>query len=429
MLAAKNLCGKCEIRTEEYGRSRDELFMAVRSYWLDWLRVLAMGMLFLFHSGRPFTTSPWHVMNSVSDLGLTLFDSFVSGWIMPLFFVISGIAVYYSLMKRDALHFAKDRFLRLMIPFLSVGLLFVLSVNVYYDAIFHGNFTGDFVSFYLGPYFTRFFPFDLNFSPTYFANSNQGVYLWYLFWLFAFSLVTVYFFKWLANDENRAKLSRLNSICDRRGGMLLLAIPLIIVNIAAIPPFFIFPSGYGGWKLPAYLTLFVTAYVMACNPQFEEAIEKNRLPALLLGILTSLLILAVTAGTVAGPSGNGNGSGNGIGVYYVVESTVWALNGWCWVTAILGFGRKHLSFNHRLLPTANELVLPFYILHQSVIVTVAYYVVGLSLTTIEKYLLIVFASFPIIAALLYPISKVNVLRFLFGMRIRKRSSQVRFARS
>jgi glucan biosynthesis protein C len=377
-----------------------------------------MGMLLLFHSSRPFAPPSWHVMNSTTDLGFTLFDSFISGWIMPLFFVISGIAVNYSLMKRGALQFVKERFLRLMIPFLSVGLLIILSVNVYYDAIFHGNFTGDFLSFYLGPYFTKFFPFDLNFSPTYFASSNQGVYLWYLFWLFTFSLVTVYFFKWLTKDENRARLSRLNSICNRRGGMLLLAIPLIIVNIAAVPPFFVFPSGYGGWKLPAYLVFFITSYVMACNPQFEEAIEKNRLPTLVLGILTSVLILAVTAGAMVVPAGNEGGTG--IGVYYVVESTVWALNGWCWVAAILGFGRKRLSFNHRFLKVSNELVLPFYVLHQSVIVAVAYYVVRLNLITIEKYLVIVFASFPIIVALLYPISKVNVLRFLFGMRIRNR---------
>jgi hypothetical protein len=108
--------------------------------------------------------------------------------------------------------------------------------------------------------------------------------------------------------------------------------------------------------------------------------------------------------------------------YYVPVSTVWALNGWCWVTAILGFGRKHLSFDHKYLRASNELVLPFYVLHQSVIVAIAFYVISLDLIVIEKYLLIVLASFSIIVALLYPISKINLLRFLFGMRMRKRPS-------
>jgi len=283
-------------------------------------------------------------------------------------------------------------------------------VNVYYDAIFHGNFTGDFLSFYLGPYFTKFFPFDLNFSSTYFANSNQGIYLWYLFWLFAFSLATFPFFKWLAKEVNRERLSKLYAACNKRGGILLLAIPVIIVNIAAVPPYFIFPSGYGGWKLPAYLVFFIIAYVMASSPQFEESIEKNRTVSLILGTVTFALILhlyVAVADLLSNPS------------YYILVSVLWALNGWCWVCAILGLGRKHLSFNNKYLKVSNELVLPFYILHQSVIVAVAFYVVGLNLIVIEKYLLIVFVSFPIIVALLYPVSKINVLRFLFGMRTKE----------
>jgi hypothetical protein len=336
---------------------------------------------------------------------------------MPLFFVISGIAVCYSLAKRSAPQFVKDRFLRLMVPFLSVGLLIILSVNAYYDAIFHAHFTGDFLSFYLGPYFTKFFPFDLNFSATYFADSNQGIYLWYLFWLFVFSLATVTFFKRLGREGNRGKLAGLYAVCNERGGILLLAIPLIIVNIAAVPPYFIFPSGYGGWKLPAYLAFFIMGYLMASSSQFEESIEKNRTVSLLLAIVLSVIVVVVAA-SIGGTSP----SSSGLDSSYIIVSTIWALNGWSWVTAILGYGRKHLSFNHKLLPTANELVLPFYILHQAVIVAVAYYVVQLNLVTIEKYLLIVFASFPIIVASLYPIRKINVLRFLFGMRMRNRTS-------
>ncbi len=268
---------------------------SARMSWLDWVRIFAMGVIFLFHSSRPFVIFPsWHVMNPTSDLGFTLFDTFVSGWIMPLFFAVSGIAAYFSLAKRSASQFIRDRFMRLMVPFIFVGLLIVLPVNVYYDAVFHGYFAGDFLSFYLGPYFTKAFPFDLNFSPTYFANSNQGVYLWYLFWLFVFSLATIHLFRWLAEERNRSRLAKIYALCNLRGGILLLSIPLIIVNIAASPPYFVFPSGYGGWKLPAYLVIFITAYVMASNPKFAESIAKNTVPSLLSGIITSILIIALS---------------------------------------------------------------------------------------------------------------------------------------
>jgi len=198
----------------------------------------------------------------------------------------------------------------------------------------------------------------------------------------------------------------------------LLAIPVVFVNIAAVPPYFIFPSGYGGWKLPTYLALFIAGYVMASSPRFEDSIEKNRRVMLLLGTLLSILIIAtvVLIGETAATSG--------VGREYIGISTIWALNGWCWVVAILGYGRKHLSFNNKFLQVSNELVLPFYILHQAIIVAVSFYVVRLDLMVIEKYLLILLASFPIIVTLLYPISKVNLLRFLFGMRTMRRAGPV-----
>jgi len=186
---------------------------------------------------------------------------------------------------------------------------------------------------------------------------------------------------------------------------------MIIVNILAVLPFFVFPSGYGGWKLPTYLALFITAYVLACDSQFEQSVDKNKILALLLGTITSVSIIILFV-TIAPEVLT-------IPLWYVTVSTVWALNGWCWVIAILGFGRRLLSFNHRFLEISNELVLPFYILHQTVIVAIAFYVVNWNLIVIEKYLIIVLASFAVICALLFPISRINLLRFLFGMRSKK----------
>jgi len=363
--------------------------MPERRYWLDWLRVLAMGTIFLYHSGRPFVTIfPWHIMNPQPDLVFTLVNVFVSGWIMPLFFVISGFATYFSLTKRGPVQFARDRFKRLMIPFIFAGLLLVLPVHVYYDAVFHGRFAGSFIDFYLGPYFTKAFPFSLDFSPTYFADSNQGVYLWYVFWLFVFSLITVHLFNWLTKETNRNKISRLAAVSDRLGEIFLLSIPMIIVNILAVPPFFVFPSGYGGWKLPTYLALFITAYVLASDSHFLQSIDRNRVPALLLGTAASTVIIALfvtlSPEVLAVP------------FWYVIVSTVVAFNGWCWVIAILGFGRRKLSFNNRFLETSNELVLPFYIVHQTVIVAIAFYVVSWNMIVIEKYVIIVLSSFAVI---------------------------------
>jgi surface polysaccharide O-acyltransferase-like enzyme len=389
-----------------------------RWFWLDWLRVLAIGLVFLYHSGMPFMIdSSWHITNLQPDFAITLFNIMLSP-LMPLLFVVSGISTYFSLSKRSPGQFAWDRFKRLMIPFIFVGLLLILSVHVYFDSVFHGTFAGSFQGFYFGQYFTaKFFPFDFDLSLTYFANSNQGVYLWYVFWLFVFSLVTAHFFKWVTKQENRGMTSRLAAITNRLGGIFLLAIPLIIVNVASVPPFFIFPSGYGAGKLPTYLAYFILAYFLATDSRFGESIDKNTVLSLLVGVGTTAFMLfwLVTFGAETFATTDP--------AVYVFVSAVWALNGWSWVVAILGLGRRFLYFKHKLLLFTNELVLPFYILHQTIIVAIAFFVVSLNLIPMAKYLIIILASLSMISILLLPIRQFNALRFLFGMGFKKGKKQ------
>ena len=370
-----------------------------------------MGTIFLYHCGRPFIHIEWHIMNPEPDMLFTLVNIFVTGWIMPLFFVISGMATYFSIAKRSPKQYVTSRFKRLMIPFIF-ALFIILPVHRYFSALFGGYFTESFKNYYFWEYFLRAFPFDSDLSPTYFAGSNQGVYLWYIFWLFIFSLATVYFFKWLRKEEHQSRVSKLAAACNKRGGILLLAIPLIIVDIVAIRPFFVFPSDYGGWKLPTYLAFFILAYVLASDPQFKQSIDRNKILTLILGIITSILIIMIFG--MVGIEGLASER------IYLLISVIWAFNGWCWVMTILGFGRKLLSFNNRFLEISNELVLPFYILHEAIIVVIAFHVVGLNLIVMGKYLIIVLASFIITSLLLVPIKQINMLRFLFGMRLRKK---------
>lgn len=69
-----------------------------------------------------------------------------------------------------------------------------------------------------------------------------------------------------------------------------------------------------------------------------------------------------------------------------------------------------------------EAVLPFYILHQTVIIVTGYYVVQWDCDPALKYLAIALISFSLIVALYdLLIRRFNLLRFLFGMRIRKKA--------
>jgi hypothetical protein len=96
-----------------------------------------------------------------------------------------------------------------------------------------------------------------------------------------------------------------------------------------------------------------------------------------------------------------------------------ALNVWCWILALLGLGDRYLNFNNRFLSYANEAVLPFYILHQPLIVVIGFFIVQLDIGTTAKVLILIASAFSAIT-LIYEIlvRRINVLRFLFGMRLR-----------
>ena len=96
---------------------------------------------------------------------------------------------------------------------------------------------------------------------------------------------------------------------------------------------------------------------------------------------------------------------------------------WCWVLAYFGLAIRHLDYRKPVLEYANEAVLPFYILHQSVLICVGYFIVQWPIPDALKWAAILVICFAIIMGLYeYPIRRINVMRFLFGMKpLRRRA--------
>jgi glucans biosynthesis protein C len=81
-----------------------------RLYYIDWVRVLAMVCVFLFHNARFFDEfSDWHVRNATTNFGASVLVAFLSQWMMPLFFLISGAAVFYAFKSRNAGKYSLDK--------------------------------------------------------------------------------------------------------------------------------------------------------------------------------------------------------------------------------------------------------------------------------------------------------------------------------
>ena len=103
--------------------------------------------------------------------------------------------------------------------------------------------------------------------------------------------------------------------------------------------------------------------------------------------------------------------------YFLLMTTVRAFNPWFWLLAVIGFGLHYGNFNNKFLAYSNEAVLPFYILHQTIIVTICFNLIDWQINVGIKY--VVIASTSMMAILiLYEVfvRRINLKRLLFGLK-------------
>jgi hypothetical protein len=97
--------------------------------------------------------------------------------------------------------------------------------------------------------------------------------------------------------------------------------------------------------------------------------------------------------------------------------SIYGLSSWCWILAIWGFGMQHLNFSTPSLRYANSAVLPFYVMHQTVLLVVGYFVVGWAVPDLLKFGVISLSSFVLILVVYeLVVRRSNLPRVLFGMK-------------
>ena len=100
--------------------------------------------------------------------------------------------------------------------------------------------------------------------------------------------------------------------------------------------------------------------------------------------------------------------------------SVWGINGWCWTLFALTVGMRYLDFANEWLVYGQETILPFYLLHQPVIIVIAYFVVQWDTGVTLKMLVVVLGSLLVTLGLVELVKRVDVLRGLFGIKDRRR---------
>jgi glucan biosynthesis protein C len=376
---------------------------SVRLHYLDALRVLAVFMVFLYHSSMPFTLGQPDIANAETSLVATMFfGAFLAPWGMPFFFLLAGAATWFALQRRTARQFAGERFRRLLVPFL-VGCALFTPLQTYIAWIFRLR-----VGTYEGSYLQFFFVERFNgWNPTIF--DWLGYHLWFLGYLFTLSLLLLPLLEWLKGEAGRRIVSRLARLCEHWGGILVFILPLLLIQLGLRP---FFPDERNWADFFYYLVFFLAGYLFYADERFLRAIRRDRWLVLAVGIVALLGLMATVA---LGEAETLFSTPSNPGFFPFWACAV--VDAWCWSVVMLYVGMRFLDFSNRWTRYGQEAILPFYVLHQPVIFAVAFYVVQWPASVTVKMLTVVLASF-IITIGIYEllVRRLAPLRAVFGMK-------------
>lgn len=371
--------------------------MTTRRSEIDALRVLATLLLIIFHTGMVFTSFDYfHIQNADTNLFVSELNAFINQWHMPLFFLLAGMSAWFALARRSASEFRKERLSRLFVPLLF-GMLLIVPIQVYVERI------SGFVA-------TRKSPIDFEGSfVDWWPNTFECCYpdanlswhhLWFLLYLFVYSVLLVGLFRWWRNGgaEHRQRLTGFLS----RGWSLLLPALYLGAAEALLRPSF--PNNQDLVTDLAnhanYPVVFALGFLLVSDARIDDAIDRLWSKALPIG-------LAV----IALPDIGAN-----------VDSAMRGIAEWCILIGLVGLGRRVWSRRIGWIERFSAISLPFYIWHQTVIVVIAYFVIRWDAPVAVKFPAIALPSLLITWALSRLVALTNPTRMLFGMRpVRKGS--------
>lgn len=378
-----------------------------RLHYLDWLRIIAIFGVFVYHAARPFLLQDWLIRNADQSVVLSfIFLVFLGSWGMPLFFLMAGTGSRFALGRRSGREFISERVKRLVIP-LIMGIMLLSPIQFYAEWIhkdwYHGSFPG-FV-----PELLRSWGQTLTTAITPSVFESIGSHLWFLGFLFAFSLLALPLFLWFKGPAGQRFLFWLGGLGSRRLGLLIFIVPVALARILLQPRF----PGYADWSDFTYMFIFfIYGYILYADERLVGAIRRDGWLAFGVGAAsTATMLVALLAG--AGREWIETPGTAGFNIAWSLAS----INGWCWTIAALSFGMRVMNKRNRLLDYGQEAILPFYVFHQPVIVAIAFFAVTWTAAVGVKYLVILLFSLAITIGIyeLF-IRRFAPARTLFGVK-------------
>ncbi|SDH00028.1 acyltransferase family protein [Chitinophaga filiformis] len=374
-----------------------------RQAYLDWLRILAIFGVLVFHSAMPFGAElEWHIRNKeTSNLFLEMI-LWMHLFRMPLLFFISGTVSYFMLQHRTGGGFIGLRVRRLLIPVI-LGILVIVPPQIYLERVTQG-FKGNFWQFYSQMFTTGAYP----------KGNLSWHHLWFVAYLLIYDILFAPLFVWIVSDKGAAFRNALQWL-EKGKRVYLLTVPGIMLYAALARQFHETNDLVHDYCYFFYwLSFLLPGFLCMAQPTLMNSLERNRRTSFLVALASIVAINYFRWNNVEPWNVLTNWKQDPRTYMYIALSAICA---WGWVLTAIGYGKKYLDKPHRSLNYLNQAVYPFYILHQTIIVILAYYVVQTSDTIGTKYLFIVITTFILSMGIFHLLIKpYPVCRFLFGMK-------------
>ena len=386
-----------------------------RRHDLDWVRVFAFCLLVLYHVGMYYVTWDWHVKSPHAGPVLEPFMMLTSPWRLSLLFLVSGAATAFLLGKarREAesggtrTRFLGPRSWRLLVP-LAFGMLVVVPPQSYYEVVekLPGGYHDGYLAFW-GRYLAADDGFcrdgDCLVVPTW----NH---LWFVAYLWVYT-VAIWALARFAPRALEGMSARLASALASNPGVLLW--PVLFFALARIALIGRFGSTHAlvddWYNHVQYFGIFLLGFLIARSGAVWDAFVRVRWPALALWLASWVAIVGYFAAyaDIDPPQW-----------LRLAMRGAWGLNQWCAIAAILGFARCWNPGDSPALRYLSQAVFPVYILHQTIIVVLAYNLKPFDLPPLLEGPLLVASTFGLCFAGYEAVRRIPPLRPLFGLKRR-----------
>ena len=350
-----------------------------RRHDIDWLRVIAIGLLLIYHIAIIF--QPWAML-----IGFVRSDEFLEGlwkpmtmlnvWRIPLLFFVSGMGLYFAMRKRTWKQVLRERTKRILLPF-AFGFTAITTLHMFV--------------------FQKFYDMPMGYFP-------HAGHLWFLGNIFAYVLLLLPLFLYLKRKENGRFRRWLSTIMSTPSGPLGITLFFVVEALVVKPPLFaMYAETWHGFSL-GLLAFFFGFIFVYCGQSFWQTVLKWRW--LYIGLATVLYGFRYFVFATEAP-----------GYLMAIESN-------SWIFGVFGMGYKYLNRPSKILSYLSKAAYPIYIIHMVVLYAGAMVFLPMDMPVLLKFIAITVFTM-LLCYLFYEfiLRRIAFLRPLFGLNWSQKKSK------